>query len=135
LECFVCSARVFNARPTNKPHKHTHTQHNKPSSTKQRKHKHNQSNHPKKIDKHETNKKVPREAFQLPALGGLEICVTNFAAAERRRLQELAARGGARFTPEMYKESCTHLVCLHGAGAKHRCVCVFCVLRLLGCVV
>ena len=63
---------------------------------------------------------MAREPFQLPALGGLEICVTNFAAAERRRLQELAARGGARFTPEMYKESCTHLVCLHGAGAKHR---------------
>ena len=88
LGVFVCSARVFNARPTNKPHKHTHTHtHNTTSHPAQNKKNTNTNTNqsPKKILKNTKQKKgaargVPAASARRPRDLRHQLCRRRAAA-------------------------------------------------------
>ncbi len=65
---------------------------------------------------------VRPDAFKLKPLHGLHISVTNYNLAQRMEAQQQVEGAGGKFSAELYKGQCTHLLVADASGKKYECV-------------
>ncbi|GAB2289813.1 hypothetical protein Dimus_024119 [Dionaea muscipula] len=62
---------------------------------------------------------VPQESYRVPPFSGLVICVTRIPADERKKMEQVIAQNGGKYSAELTK-ICTHLICDAPEGDKYK---------------